>query len=103
MESNTAKIPRRCNFKATESLEEKVKTFSHEAAHYQAAFAQQRMIIQSLEEDTEKRGIESDRQLDEIQSELDVANRALLSRDVEVSAIIIITQCDKNLIFVSKQ
>lgn len=61
-----------------------MKTFQHEAAHYQAAFAQQRMIIQSLEDDLDKGSKESEDQLVEMQNELDQVNQNLLSRNSEV-------------------
>ena len=83
-----SKFPRRCNFEGTESLEEQVRTFSHEAAHYQAAFAQQRIIIQSLEDELEKTASDSKRTIDQLQTALEMAQRSFVSNDAEVCLFI---------------
>ncbi|XP_047128778.1 CAP-Gly domain-containing linker protein 1 isoform X1 [Hydra vulgaris] len=49
--SHQIKIARRCDSYTVDAMDERIKTLTHEAAHYQMLAAQQRMVIQSIETD----------------------------------------------------
>lgn len=68
-------------------MEERVKTLSHEAAHYQMLSAQQRMIIQSLEDDLRSQRNRYEECLEEARAELQESFERNANRDQEQSSL----------------
>ncbi|XP_057307391.1 serine/threonine-protein kinase tousled-like 2 isoform X2 [Hydractinia symbiolongicarpus] len=96
--SNNCKFPRRTNQELHDALEEQVKTLTHEAAHYQMLSAQQRMIIQSLEEDVRQKTRQSEGVAAERSREKEGATKLLQDKDVEKEQVLAQLEIERELI-----
>ena len=98
LESNQIKVARRCNFEQNDSLEERVKTLEHEAAHYQMLAAQQRMIIQSLESDARSKAQQAEQNSEVLKQERDILNEEYSNKQVEVTQVMDNLKIEKDLV-----
>ena len=97
-DSNQFKVARRCNFEESDSLEERIKTLEHEAAHYQMLAAQQRMIIQSLESNARQDAQQAENYSQMLKQERDVLNEEFTNKQNEITSVLNNLKIEKDLV-----
>ena len=84
-------------------MEERIKTLTHEAAHYQMLTAQQRMIIQSLEDTVKTENIKfnillSERNSDGVHKQREEVNKLINEKDVELNNLCSDLRIERDLV-----
>lgn len=96
--ANNHKVARRSNSELSDSMEKRIETLEHEAAHYQMVTAQQRMIIQSLESNVRSTAEQAEKDSRLLEEERDVLSEEYSSKQVEITTILNNLKIEKDLV-----
>lgn len=96
--SNQQKVARRCDFQQNDSLQERVKTLEHEAAHYQMVSAQQRMIIQRLESTVQMSVQKAENDSTMLKQQRDQLSEEYVNKQLELTGILNNLKIEKDLV-----
>lgn len=92
------KIARRCDFEQNDTMQERIKTLEHEAAHYQMVTAQQRMIIQRLESTVQMSAQKAESDSNMLKQQRDQLSEEFVNKQLELTGILNNLKIEKDLV-----